>query len=67
MPKVGGSGIRPALVRRDMHLKLLSLYIKLGFHHHILICQVWARDSKVTAREPCSQYYSKSGIPVIHN
>ena len=35
----------PALVRRDMAMKLLSHSMKLAFHHHILIYQVWARGS----------------------
>ena len=33
----------PRRVRRDVSLKLPSHYIELGFHHHILACQVWAR------------------------
>jgi hypothetical protein len=43
-----GSGFKPALVRRDVSMKLLSHFMELGFHHHILVCQVWARGSRVT-------------------
>ena len=36
-------GFKPALVRRDVAMKLLSHSMGLAFHHHILTCQVWAR------------------------
>ena len=36
-------GFKPALVRRDVAMKLLSHSMGLAFHHHILKCQVWAR------------------------
>jgi len=64
-PWLSGSEFKPALVRRDVYLKLLSLYMELGFHHHILICQVWARGSKITTGGYYSQYEPKSGMPVI--
>ena len=38
-----GQGFKPALVRRDVAMKLLSHSMGLAFHHHILTCQVWAR------------------------
>ena len=41
-----GSGVqKPALVRRDVAMKLISHSMGLAFHHHILTCQVWARGS----------------------
>ena len=42
-----GQGFKPALVRRDVAMKLLSHSMGLAFHHHILTCQVWARGSIV--------------------
>ena len=36
-------GFKPALVRRDVAMKLPSHFMELAFHHHILTCQVWAR------------------------
>jgi hypothetical protein len=38
-------GFKPALVRRDVAMKLLSHYMGLAFHHHILARKVWARGS----------------------
>jgi len=43
-----GSGLRPALVRRDVSMKLFSYFMELGFHHHILTYLVWARGLKVS-------------------
>jgi hypothetical protein len=41
--------------------------MELGFHHHTLICQVWARGSKVVTVGTSLLYRSGSGIPdIIH-
>jgi hypothetical protein len=46
-PKLAGSGFKPALVRQNVAINLLSHSMELGFHHHILADQFWARGSKV--------------------
>jgi hypothetical protein len=43
-------GFRPALVRRDVAMKLLSHSMGLAINLHILICQVWARGSILVLR-----------------
>ena len=38
-------GFKPALVRRDVAMKLHSHSMGLAFNHHILTCQLWAMGS----------------------
>ena len=51
--KLIGSRFRPALVRRNVSMKLFSHSMELTFHHQILTWQVWARGSKVTTDGHC--------------
>ena len=45
-----GSEFKPALVRRDVAIKLLSHPMGLAFHHHTLTRYIWARGSILVHR-----------------